>query len=132
MFPLMAVHGAEIGEVSYETDPMHFIGRGNAVVDPQAMSGAAGFFTWALSDSEGSVLDPIVAVRYRIPLDPEESATINIVSGIGETRDVCLGLVEKYQDRHVADRVFELAGPQSQVLLRQLNATEADAQLYGH
>ncbi len=132
LFHLMAVHGAEIGEVSYETDRMQFIGRGNTVVDPQAMSGAADFFTGALSDSQGSVLDPIVAVRYRITLDPEEPATINIVSGIGETRDAALSLVEKYQDRHVADRVFELAWTHSQVLLRQLNATEADAQLYGH
>ncbi len=63
----MAVHGAEIGEISYETDRMRFIGRGNTVADPQAMSGAA-----ALSGSEGSVLDPIVAIRYRITLDPEE------------------------------------------------------------
>ena len=132
MFHLMAVHGAEIGEVSYETDRMQFIGRGNTVADPQAMRGVADFFTGALSGSQGSVLDPIVAVRYRITLDPEESATINIVSGIGETRDVCLGLVEKYQDRRLADRVFELAWAHSQVLLRQINATEADAQLYGH
>ena len=29
MFHLMAVHGAEIGEISYETDRMRFIGRGN-------------------------------------------------------------------------------------------------------
>ena len=132
MFHLMAVHGAETGEVSYETDRMQFIGRGNTVENPQAMSGAAGFFTGALSDSEGSVLDPIVAIRYRITLDPEESVTINIVSGISETRDVCLGLVEKYRDRHLADRVFDLAWTHGQVLLRQLNATEADAQLYGH
>ena len=126
MFHLMAVHGADIGEISYETDRMRFIGRGNTVADPQAMSGSA-----ALSGSEGSVLDPIVAIRYRITLDPEESATINIVSGIGETRDACLGLVEKYQDRRLADRVFDLAWTHSQVVLRQLNATEADAQLYG-
>jgi len=131
MFHLMAVHGADVGEASYETDRMQFIGRGGTIADPQAMRGAAGFFTGALSGSQGSVLDPIVAVRYRITLDPEESATINIVSGIGETRDVCLGLVEKYQDRSLADRVFELAWTHSQVLLRQLNATEADAQLYG-
>ncbi|KAF0146055.1 MAG: putative glycosyltransferase 36 [Nitrospirae bacterium] len=131
MFHLMAVHGADIGEASYETDRMQFIGRGGTIADPQAMRGAAGFFTGALSGSQGSVLDPIVAVRYRITLDPEESATINIVSGIGETRDMCLGLVEKYQDRRLADRVFELAWTHSQVLLRQLNATEADAQLYG-
>lgn len=132
MFHLMAVHGAETGEVSYETDRMQFIGRGNTVENPQAMSGAADFFTGALSGSEGSVLDPIVAIRYRIMLDPEETATINIVSGMGDTREGCLGLVEKYQDRRLAGRVFDLAWTHSQVLLRQLNATEADAQLYGH
>ena len=125
MFHLMAVHGADIGEISYETDRMRFIGRGNTVADPQAMRDSA-----ALSGSQGSVLDPIVAIRHRITLDPEESATINIVSGIGETRDACLGLVEKYQDRRLADRVFDLAWTHSQVVLRQLNATEADAQLY--
>ncbi|MGP8196959.1 MAG: GH36-type glycosyl hydrolase domain-containing protein, partial [Syntrophobacteraceae bacterium] len=130
MFHLMAVHGAEIADVSYETDRMQFIGRGNTVADPQAISGGAGFFTGALSGSEGSVLDPIVAIRYRITLDPEKSATINIVSGIGETRDAALSLVEKYQDRRLADRVFDLAWTHSQVLLRQINATEADAQLY--
>ena len=106
---------------------MQFIGREHTVADPQAMSGSA-----ALSGSQGSVLDPIVAIRYRITLDPEESATINIVSGIGETRSVCLGLVGKYQDRRLADRVFDLAWSHSQVVLRQINATEADAQLYGH
>ncbi|MGA2028404.1 MAG: glucoamylase family protein, partial [Syntrophobacteraceae bacterium] len=130
MLHLMAVHGAEIADVSYETDRMQFIGCGNTVADPQAMSGAAGFFTGALSGSEGSVLDPIVAIRYRITLDPEKSATINIVSGIGETRDAALSLVEKYQDRRLADRVFDLAWTHSQVLLRQINGTEADAQLY--
>ena len=53
MFHLMAVHGADTGEPSYETDRMKFIGRGNTIADPQAMSGTA-----PLSGSEGSVLDP--------------------------------------------------------------------------
>ncbi|RJQ48868.1 MAG: cyclic beta 1-2 glucan synthetase, partial [Desulfobacteraceae bacterium] len=130
MFHLMAVHGAEIGEVSYETDRSRFIGRGNTVAAPQAMNGASDP-SGMLSGSEGSVLDPIVAIRYRITLDPEESATINMVSGIGESRDACLGLVGKYRDRRLADRVFDLAWTHSQVVLRQINATEADAQLYG-
>jgi cyclic beta-1,2-glucan synthetase len=126
MFHLMGVHGAEIGEVSYETDRSRFIGRGNTLANPQAMTG-----TGALSGTDGSVLDPIVAIRYRIALEPEESATINILSGIGETRDSCLSLIERYQDRRFADRVFELAWTHNQVFLRQINATEADAQLYG-
>jgi cellobiose phosphorylase len=54
-----------------------------------------------------------------------------MVSGLGETRDAALSLVGKYQDRHLADRVFELAWTHGQVTLRQINATEADAQLYG-
>src|SRR5665811_353195 len=88
MFHLMAVHGADIGESSYETDRLRFIGRGRTVADPQAMGDGS-----ALSGSEGSVLDPIVSIRYRITLDAEETATVNIVSGIGETRDAALSLV---------------------------------------
>ena len=84
----------------------------------------------ALSGSQGSVLDPIVAIRHRITLDPQQTATIDIVSGIAETRDAALGLVGKYQDRHLADRVFDLAWTHSWVTLRQINATESDAQLY--
>ncbi len=126
MFHLMAVHGAEIGEVSYETDRMRFIGRGRTVADPQAMADPA-----PLSGREGSVLDPIVSIRQQVKLDPEEKVTIDIVSGIGETREACLALVEKYQDRRLADRVFDLAWTHSQVFLRQINATEADAQVYG-
>jgi cellobiose phosphorylase len=42
-----------------------------------------------------------------------------------------MGLVEKYQDRRFADRVFDLAWTHSQVVLQQLNVTESDAQLYG-
>ncbi len=126
MFHLMAVRGAGVGAISYETDRMRFIGRGRTIAAPQAMGNSA-----ALSGSEGSVLDPIVAIRYRITLDPEQSATIDTVSGLGETRDAALSLVGKYQDRHLADRVFELAWTHSQVVLRQINATESDAQLYG-
>jgi cellobiose phosphorylase len=123
---LMAVHGAEAREASYETDRMRFIGRGNTVANPQAMTGPAD-----LSNSEGAVLDPIVAIRRQIALDGGKSVTVDIVTGIAETREASLLLVEKYRDRRLADRVFELAWTHSQVLLRQINATEADAQLYG-
>lgn len=127
MFHLMVANVPAIEAASYETDRMLFIGRGNNITDPQAMRTAA-----PLSDSQGSVLDPIVAIRYRIVLKPDENATLNVVTGIANNRDMCLGLVEKYQDLHLANRVFDLAHTHSQVILRQLNATEADAQLYGH
>jgi len=125
MLHLMAVHDAVSSAVSCETDRARFIGRTLNVAQPQAMDEPG-----KLSGTDGSVLDPIVAIRHRIVLEPEQSVTIDVVTGIAETRANALGLVEKYQDRHLADRVFELTWTHSQVVLRQLNATEADAQLY--
>ena len=61
MFHLMAVHGAESLDVSYETDRMEFIGRGRTVAAPQAMTHAE-----RLGGNQGSVLDPIVAIRHRM------------------------------------------------------------------
>jgi cellobiose phosphorylase len=130
MFHLMALHGKGSKEVSYETDRLKFIGRGNTAANPQAMNWSADS-SGTLSNTEGSVLDPIVAIRCRVSLDAGESVTIDMVSGIGKTRDKALGLAEKYSDRRLADRVFNLAWTHSQVVLRQINATEADAQLYG-
>jgi cyclic beta-1,2-glucan synthetase len=126
MFHLMVVHGATTGTVSYETDRMEFIGRGNTVANPHAMNAAG-----PLSGNHGSVLDPIVAIRYQITLQPGQSATASLVMGVGENRERCLQLADKYQDRNLADRVFDLAWTHAQVLLRQLNATEVDAQSYG-
>ena len=130
MFHLMALHGTKSEEVSYETDRLKFIGRGNTPANPQAMNWSANI-SETLSNTEGSVLDPIVAIRCRVKLDAGESITIDIVSGISETRDKTLSLAEKYHDHSLADRVFNLAWIHSQVVLRQINASEADAQLYG-
>ncbi|TVR58348.1 MAG: cyclic beta 1-2 glucan synthetase, partial [Candidatus Competibacteraceae bacterium] len=126
MLHLMVVRGADCGAVSYETDRMRFIGRGRTVAAPQALSEDA-----ALSGSAGSVLDPMVAIRTRITLDPDQSATLDLVTGIGDTREAAVSLVAKYQDQRLTDRVFDLAWTHSQVVLRQLNATQADVQLYG-
>ncbi len=131
MLHLIAVHGVQGHVVSCETDRLRFIGRGNSVADPWAVTGDRDGPASTLSGSAGSVLDPIVAIRCRITLEPFASVTLNVVTGIGETRDAAVGLVEKYQDRRLADRVFDLAWTHGQVLLRQFNASEADAQLYG-
>jgi cyclic beta-1,2-glucan synthetase len=124
-FHLITAHGVDVSEVSYETDRLKFIGRSKTVSAPAAMTASA-----ALSDTDGSVLDPIVAIRFAFALEPDQSVAIDMVSGVGETREAALGLVDKYQDRHLADRVFDLTWTHSQVVLRQLNASEGDAQLY--
>ncbi|MEP6749727.1 MAG: glucoamylase family protein, partial [Bacteroidota bacterium] len=126
MFHLMATEGKPAEEISYETDRMEFIGRGNTTVRPKAMQKAG-----PLSGSQGSVLDPIVSIRYKITLEPEEKIILDLVIGIAETKEICQDLINKYQDNKPhKDRVFEMAWTHSQVVLRQINVSEAEAQVY--
>lgn len=126
LFHLMTIHGKHPEAVSYETDRMKFIGRGRTTVDPEAMNSSG-----SLTGTQGSVLDPIVAIRFKVTLEPAESISIDIVTGIGETREICENLIDKYQDKHHRGRVFELAWTHSQMVLRQINASVAEAQLFG-
>ncbi|MEO6901683.1 MAG: glucoamylase family protein [Bacteroidia bacterium] len=127
MFHLMTLQDKEAKEISYETDRMAFIGRDNSSENPIAMSRSG-----PLSGSQGSVLDPIVAIRYKFILEPYETIVLDMIMGVTDTKETCTQLVSKYQDKSLKDRVFGLAWTHSQVVLRQINASEADAQLYGH
>lgn len=122
---LVAVHDADVATISYETDRSAFLGRGNTPRAPKALRGAV-----ALSDSEGSVLDPIVAIRVRVTLEPEQVVQVDMVYGVAASREASETLIDRYRDRRLADRVFDLAWTHSQVVRRQINATVAEAQLY--
>jgi cellobiose phosphorylase len=126
MFHLMSVHDAQVGGFAYETDRERFIGRGRSLASPRAMDEGV-----ALSASEGSVLDPVASIRTEVTLAADQSVSVDMVYGVADSRDGVMALIEKYRDQRLADRVFELAWTHAQVVLRQINASEADAQLYG-
>src|SRR4029078_8834342 len=79
MLHTMALPGADSIETSFETDRARFIGRGNSVSSPAAFADSA-----PLSRTQGPGVAPLVAVRHRFMLEPEESVTLNLVTGIGE------------------------------------------------
>ena len=45
------------------------------------------------------MLDPIVAIRSTVVIEPDETARVDLVTGVAETREAALALVEKYHDR---------------------------------
>ncbi|MEP6938730.1 MAG: glucoamylase family protein, partial [Rudaea sp.] len=126
MLHLVKVRRGKTLQTSFETDRARFLGRGNGLAEATALG-----YPGTLSDTSGAVLDPIAAVRHRIVLDPDQTITIDVVCGVAADRDACLALIDKYQDKALSDRVFDLAWTHSQVALRQANLTEADAQLFG-
>ena len=127
MFHLMSVHGCTASGYSYETDRSRFIGRGKSLKNPEALEEYG-----PLSGSHGPVLDPIVAIRCNVALNPGEGCVLDLVTGYGLEREGCMRLSEKFHDRHLADRVFDLAWTHSQVQLHQFNASLKDARLYEH
>ncbi len=126
MFHLMKVNNRSEQVCSFETDRNSFIGRGHTLAHPGVMDTRN-----PLSGSQGSVLDPIVSIRHNVSLDQDETVVIDILTGIADTRGEGQYLIDKYQDRHLRDRAFELSWTHSQVVLRQINASEEDAELYG-
>ena len=123
---LMVGQGGQQGEVSCETDRARFVGRGRTLAEPGG-------------DAESSRRCPTPPVPCwipssrcgaRSPWPPHETARLDLVMGVAESREAALALVEKYHNPRMADRAFDLAWTHSQVTLRHLNATEAEAQLY--
>ncbi|MBA2539809.1 MAG: cyclic beta 1-2 glucan synthetase, partial [Deltaproteobacteria bacterium] len=120
MFHLMVAYDPTVNPTSFETNRAVFIGRGGSLEDPAAMH------VDALTDSWGSVLDPIVAIRNIVELAPDQMIQLQIVTGMAETRAQAIALIDKYNDRHAADRVLEMSWTQTQVTQRRLEATSAE------
>lgn len=125
LFHLLTVNGKVAQDVSYETDRMRFIGRGRDLIAPDALVTQS-----ALSGTAGSVLDPVASIRCRITLEPGQSAVVDLVTGTADNRENIMLLVDKYQDKHLTDRVFDLSCIHNGITLRQINASESDAQCY--
>ncbi len=115
---------------SFETDRARFIGRCRTVAHPAAME-AAPNQALPLANGAGAVLDPILAARQLFTLPTDRTLTVHLITGIAETRTAALALIDKYHDRHFVDRAFEMAWSHSQIVMRQLNVSEAETQVYG-
>lgn len=125
MFHRLNISGDKIYPLSYETDRALFVGRGRTPKNPLAMIELGN-----LSNTTGSVLDPVMAIRCKITLQPDEMIILDLITGVCDNQDHCVSLVRKYHDRHSVNRIFALSWTHSQVVLHQLNISESEACLY--
>ncbi len=128
--PLWGVHvvdtGPErVGPPTCETDRGRFLGRGRSTRDPIGVEVAKD-----LSGTTGAVLDPIFAIRVRVRLEAGQSASVAFTTLVASTRERALELADRYHDPHAAQRALDLAWTASQVELRELGLTPADAALF--
>jgi cellobiose phosphorylase len=121
----MTIRGGTLGEGGFETDREAFLGRLHGPANPRALVGDT-----PLGGHTGAVLDPIVSIRRRIQIRPGHTASFDILTGVAPDRDAAVALAHKYRERHLHQRVFQLAWTHDQVALQQLNLSAVEAQRY--
>lgn len=118
----IALEGESVGTLQYETDRARFIGRGRTLAYPKAMEP-----NQPLSNTVGQVLDPIMSLRQRVLLRPGQTVKVSYATGVAESREDAIRLAEKYRNPSTVSRAHELAWSHSQMELRHLNLTPAEA-----
>jgi len=113
------------GGLQFETDRARFLGRGRdvrsavSIVDPRALSNTA-----------GTVLDPVLALRRRVRIPPGETVHIAFWTGVAATRAQALSLADKYGDEPAFGRVQRQAKAKAEMQLLDLGIGPGDAQLF--
>jgi cyclic beta-1,2-glucan synthetase len=114
-----------VGQTTCETDRARFIGRGRSTRDPVALE-----HDGDLSGTTGAVLDPIFALRTRVRIEPGQSASVAFTTLVTTTKERAFELADRYHHPHAAERALELAWTSTEIELRGLDITPADAALY--
>jgi cyclic beta-1,2-glucan synthetase len=117
--------GETVGAVQYETDRTRFLGRGH---DPSAP--VAVMEDRPLSNTTGTVLDPVFCLRQRVRLKPNETARVSFATMVARSRDEALRLADKYHDTSTFEREARLAWTQSKVEMLHLNMDPEEAHLF--
>ena len=122
---LAVVDSESAARPEIETDRARFLGRGHGVRAPiSVMDGRA------LSNTVGTVLDPVFALRQRVRIAPGRSVRIAFWTMAASSREALLDCADKHRDATAFSRAATLAWTQAQVQLHHLDITTGEAALY--
>jgi cellobiose phosphorylase len=127
--PVWAVHTSTVGgpttEIEYETDRMRFLGRGRTPANPVAFDSGS-----YLSRTTGPVLDPIFSLRRRVSLEAGMTARIAFVTGAADSREIAIGIAERFREFEAIDQAFAGAKAHCQTELLELGLTPDEIALF--
>ncbi len=122
---LSVANGEAVGSPEFETDRARFLGRGHGVTAPIAVTDAR-----PLTNSVGTVLDPIFALRRRVRVAAGATVRVAFWTMAAETRAALLDCVDKHRDAAAYERATTLAWTQAQVQLHHLAVSTSQAGLF--
>jgi cyclic beta-1,2-glucan synthetase len=120
-----SLEGEALGGLQFETDRARFIGRGHDVRSAVSIMDAR-----PLSNSVGTVLDPVLSLRRRVRIEPGETIHAAFWTGVGSSRAQALALVDKLGSEAALQRAKTLSWAKAEVQLRDTGAGFEDTQLF--
>jgi cyclic beta-1,2-glucan synthetase len=122
---LVAVEGEPASPLQYESDRARFLGRGRGIRTPLSVNDGG-----SLSDTAGTVLDPIVSLRQRLVIPQGATVRLVFTTLVAPSRAEALRIAEKYRQLATFERESALAWTQAQVQLHHLRITQDEAHLF--
>jgi cyclic beta-1,2-glucan synthetase len=122
---LAVVDGKTVGKPQVETDRARFLGRGCGVRTPISVIDGR-----ALSNTVGTVLDPIFSLRRRLLVAPGANVRISYWTMVASSREAVLELADKNRDITAFERAAMLGWTQAQVQLHYLGIDQSEASLF--
>jgi cyclic beta-1,2-glucan synthetase len=122
---LAAVEGKPALPLQYESDRARFLGRGRGIRSPLSVIDGE-----PLSNTAGTVLDPIVSLRQRLAIPQGGTVRLVFTTLVAPSRDEALQIAEKYRQPATFERESSLAWTQAQVQLHHLRITQDEAHLF--
>jgi cyclic beta-1,2-glucan synthetase len=122
---LAAIEGELVGTCQYESDRARFLGRGRGVRTPASV-----IEDESLTNTAGTILDPIVSLRYRVAIPPGGTVRLVFTTLVAPSREEALDIAEKYRQPDTFERESSLAWMYAQVQLHHLGITQDEAHLF--
>jgi cyclic beta-1,2-glucan synthetase len=122
---VVGVEGETIGDLQFETDRSRFIGRGHNLRNPVSIIDGR-----PLSNTVGSVLDPVISLRRAVRIPPGSTARVVFATIVAPTREQVIELADKYRGPTTVDRTLALAWTQAQVQLHHMGIDLNEAHLF--
>ncbi len=122
---VLVVDGETVGDLQFETDRAKFVGRARNLRNAVSILDGR-----PLSNSVGSVLDPIISLRRTVHIPPGTTAHLIFSTIVAPTREELLDLADKYRDTRTFERTITLAWTQAQVQLHHLSISAEEAHLF--
>jgi cyclic beta-1,2-glucan synthetase len=117
------LEGEAVGGLQFETDRARFLGRGRDLRNAVSIVDAR-----PLSNTTGTVLDPVLALRRRVRVPPGATVRVAFWTILAHSKAQALSLADKHRDTAAFERAKTLAWTQAQVQLRYLGIEFAEAQ----